>query len=345
MTVKVGINGFGRIGHLIYRDWAQRIRKGQNMPYEIVAANDVTDAKTLAHTLKYDTAYGLFDCSCDVDKSEIHVPDIGRTIKILSIKDPAELPWKDLGVDIVVESTGKFTDGEGCSKHIKAGAKKVLISAPGKGEGIDLTVVHGVNHTLYDASKHNIISNASCTTNCLAPIAKVLNDNLGIEAGLMTTVHSYTADQRLVDGIHKDYRRARAAAYNMIPTTTGAAKAIGLVIPELSGKMSGYAVRVPTLTVSFVDLVCWVKKPTTVNEINSIFKAAAEGPMKGTISYETEPKVSSDFIGSNYSANFDPEYTMVTGDRLVKILAWYDNEWGYVRTMNDILSYMVQQGL
>jgi glyceraldehyde-3-phosphate dehydrogenase type I len=345
MTVKVGINGFGRIGHLIYRNWAIRVRKGEKVPYEIVAANDITDAKTLCHTLKYDTAYGFFDCTCDADKSEIQVPDIKRSIKILSVKDPADIPWKDMGVDVVIESTGKFTDRESCDKHRKAGAKKIIISAPGKGDGPDLTVVYGVNHQLYDAAKHNVISNASCTTNCLAPIAKVLNDNFGIEAGLMTTVHSYTADQRLVDGIHKDLRRARAAACNMIPTSTGAAKAIGQVIPELNGKMSGYAVRVPTLTVSFVDLVCWLGKATTVKEVNSVFQAAAEGPMKGIIKYETEQKVSSDFIGAEFSANFDAEYTQMTGGKLVKVLGWYDNEWGYVHTLTHILAYMVDKGI
>jgi glyceraldehyde 3-phosphate dehydrogenase len=220
-----------------------------------------------------------------------------------------------------------------------------MISAPGKGEGIDLTVVHGVNHLLYDPAKHKVISNASCTTNCLAPIAKVLNDGPGIEAGLMTTIHSYTGDQNLVDGIHKDLRRARAAACNLVPTTTGAAKAVGLVIPDLKGKLTGYAVRVPTPTVSFVDLTCWLKKATTVDEVNSLMKAAAEGPMKGILFYETEPKVSTDFQKSTYASIFDSELTEVVGDRLVKVISWYDNEWGYVQTLTDVITYMVQKGI
>jgi glyceraldehyde 3-phosphate dehydrogenase len=344
MTVKVGINGFGRIGHLIYRNWAQKVIRGEQLGWEIVAANDVTDAKTLCHTLKYDTVYREFGCSVDEKTSVINVPGLQTPLNMISYKDPLELPWKDMGVEFVIEATGKFTDRGGCEKHLKAGAKRVIISAPGKGD-IDLTVVHGVNHELYDPGKHFIMSNASCTTNCLAPIAKVLNDSLGIEAGLMTTVHSYTADQRLVDGIHSDFRRARAAACNMIPTTTGAAKAVGLVIPELKGKLTGFAVRVPTPSVSFVDLVCWLKKATKVEEVNEMFKAASEGAMKGIIRYETEPKVSSDFIAMEYSSIVDPEYTMVVGDKLVKILGWYDNEWGYVHTLTDVLTYMVKKGI
>jgi glyceraldehyde 3-phosphate dehydrogenase len=345
MTVKVGINGFGRIGRIIARNWAGRLRHGEKVPWDIVAVNDITTPKIMEHTLKYDTIYHKFDCELDEAASEIQLKDLGKKIKLLSYRDPAELPWKDMGVDVVIESTGIFTDRPGCEKHLKAGAKKVFISAPGKGDGPDLTVVHGVNHELYDPKKHNIISNASCTTNCLAPVAKVLHEGIGIEAGLMTTIHAYTHDQNLVDGIHKDLRRARAAAINMVPTSTGAAKAVGLVIPALKGKLTGYAVRVPVPTVSFVDLTCWMLKATKVEEINSMMKAAAEGPMKGIISYETEPKVSSDFIGSVYSSNFDSEYTQVVCDKMVKVIAWYDNEWGYVQTMNDIVTYVVNKGL
>ncbi|MFH1675492.1 MAG: type I glyceraldehyde-3-phosphate dehydrogenase, partial [bacterium] len=272
------------------------------------------------------------------------LPDIGKTIKCLTINTPAELPWKDMGVDIAVEATGKFTERKACMTHLDAGAKRIFISAPGKGDGPDLTVVWGVNHKLYDPSKHIIVSNASCTTNCLAPIAKVLHENLGIEAGLMLTVHSYTATQNLLDNSHKDLRRSRAAACNLIPTTTGAAKAVGLVIPELKGKLTGFAVRVPTPTVSFIDLTCMVGKDTSKEEVNKLFKDAAEGPMKDIIYYETEPLVSSDYAGTRYSSIFDSDLTHVIGGKLVKVIGWYDNEWGYTEALVDMLGYMVEKG-
>jgi glyceraldehyde 3-phosphate dehydrogenase len=345
MTVKIGINGFGRIGRLIVRNWVGRLRAGEKVPWDIVAVNDISTSQVMAHTLKYDTTYRFCDCMLDEKADEIVFKDLGKRIKLLTHKDPAELPWKALDTPLILEATGKFTDREGCDKHIKAGAKKVMISAPGKGDGPDLTVVHGVNHEMYDPAKHVVISNASCTTNCLAPISKVLNDSFKIEAGLMVTVHSYTGDQNLVDGIHKDLRRARAAACNIVPTSTGAAKAIGLVIPDLKGKMTGYALRVPTPTVSLVDLTTYLGKATTVAEVNAAMKTASEGSLKGILSYEVDPKVSSDFIGSTFASNFDPEYTQMSGDKLVKIVSWYDNEWGYVQTMTDMITYMVNKGL
>ncbi|HDS30342.1 MAG TPA: type I glyceraldehyde-3-phosphate dehydrogenase [Firmicutes bacterium] len=345
MTVKVGINGFGRIGRLIVRIWANALRRGEKLPWDIVAVNSRSNTKVKGHTLRYDTIYGRFDCEYDESTDEIHLPDIGKTIKCLVVNDPSELPWKEMGVDISVEATGKFTDRVGCQKQLDAGAKKVFISAPGKGDGPDLTVVYGINHKLYDPSKHAIISNASCTTNCLAPMAKVLNDNLGIEAGLMVTIHAYTHTQNLLDNSHKDLRRARAAACNLIPTTTGAAKAVGLVIPELKGKLTGFAIRVPTPTVSFVDLTCMVKKETDENEVKMLFKEAAEGPMKGIIYYETEPTVSSDHEGTRYSAIFDSEFCHVMGGKLVKCIGWYDNEWGYTEALNMMLTHMVEKGI
>jgi glyceraldehyde 3-phosphate dehydrogenase len=345
MTAKVGINGFGRIGRLIVRIWAAAIRRGEKVPWDIVAVTSRSSTKVKGHTLKHDTIYGRFDCEYDEDKNEIRLPDIGKTIKCLIAGDPAELPWKEMGIDISVEATGKFTDRAGCQKQLDAGAKRVFVSAPGKGDGPDLTVVYGVNHKLYDPSKHRIVSNASCTTNCLAPIAKVLNDNLGIEAGLMITIHSYTATQNLLDNSHKDLRRARAAACNLIPTTTGAAKAVGLVIPELKGRLTGFAVRVPTPTVSFVDLTCWVGKETDENAVRDIFKKAANGPMKGIIYYETEPTVSSDYIGTRYSSIFDSEFCHVIGGKLVKVIGWYDNEWGYTEALNMTLTHMVEKGV
>jgi glyceraldehyde 3-phosphate dehydrogenase len=257
--------------------------------------------------------------------------------------NPAELPWKDLGIDISIEATGKFADREGCMKQIQAGAKKVFLSAPGKGDGPDFTVVWGVNHEKYDPAKHMIVSNASCTTNCLAPMTKVLQDGLGIEAGLMLTIHSYTATQNILDNSHKDLRRARACALNMIPTSTGAAKAVGLVIPEVKGKMTGFAIRVPTPSVSIVDLTCWVGKETSAEEVNKLFKAAAEGNMKGIIKYETEPTVSCDHEKTPYSTIFDAEFTLVMGGRLVKTIAWYDNEWGYTEALVNVLNYMASK--
>jgi glyceraldehyde 3-phosphate dehydrogenase len=345
MSVKVGINGFGRIGRLIVRIWAERIRRGEDPGWEIVAVNSRSRTQIKGHTLKFDTIYGRFNSEYNETTNEITLPDIGKTIKCLECNDPSELPWKEMGVDISIEATGKFTDREGCQKQLDAGAKKVFISAPGKGDGPDVTFVWGINHGLYDPGKHNIISNASCTTNCLAPISKVLNDSLGIEAGLMLTVHAYTATQNLLDNSHKDLRRARGAALNLIPTSTGAAKAIGLVIPELKGKLNGFAIRVPTPTVSFVDLTCWVGKGTSEDEVNRIFKDAADGSMKDIIYYETEPTVSSDHEGTRYSAIFDSELTRVVGDRLVKIIGWYDNEWGYTEALVDMLNYMVQKGI
>lgn len=344
MTVKVGINGFGRIGRLIVRIWADRLRKGEDVPWDIVAVNSRSKTRIKGHTLKYDTVYHKFDCEIDEDADEIRLPDLGKTIKCLTANDPSELPWKEMGVDISVEATGKFTDRKGCMKHIEAGASKVFISAPGKGEGPDITVVWGINHKDYDPSVHNIVSNASCTTNCLAPMVKVLNDGLGIEAGLMLTIHAYTASQNILDNSHKDLRRARACACNMIPTSTGATKAVGLVIPEVQGKLNGYAIRVPTPTVSFVDLTCWVGRETSKEEVNEIFKTAAEGSMKGVIKYETDPTVSSDHEATKFSAIFDSDLTQVMGGKLVKTLGWYDNEWGYTEALVDVLTYMVNKG-
>ena len=344
MTVKIGINGFGRIGRLIVRIWAERLRRGEDVPWDIVAVNSRSKTKIKGHTLKYDTVYHHFDCDYSEDADEIYLPDLGKTIKCLTANDPSELPWKELGVDISVEATGKFTDRQGCMKQMEAGARKVFITAPGKGEGPDLTVVWGVNHEDYDPSKHDIVSNASCTTNCLAPMTKVLHEGLGIEAGLMLTIHAYTATQNILDNSHKDLRRARACACNMIPTTTGAAKAVGLVIPEVQGKMTGYAIRVPTPTVSIVDLTCLVGKDTSKEEVNELFKAAADGPMKGVIKYETDPTVSSDHEKTVYSTVFDADLTLVMGGKLVKTVAWYDNEWGYTEALVDVLTYMVNKG-
>ncbi len=344
MAAKVGINGFGRIGRLILRIWAERLRKGEKLPWDIVAINSRSSTKTKGHTLRYDTVYHRFDCEYDEGANEVRLPDIGKTIKCLVHNDPSELPWKDLGVDIAVEATGKFNEREACMKHIKAGAKKAFLSAPGKGDGPDLTVVWGVNHTDYDPKKHVIVSNASCTTNCLAPLAKVLHEGLGIQAGLMLTIHAYTSTQNILDNSHKDLRRARAAACNMIPTSTGAAKAVGLVLPQLKGKLTGFAIRIPTPTVSFIDLTCIVGKDTTVEEVNNLFKVAAEGPMKGIIKYETEPSVSSDHEKTPYSTIYDAELTEVMGGRLVKTLAWYDNEWGYTEALVDVLTHMVKKG-
>jgi len=343
MTVKVGINGFGRIGRLIVRIWAGRIRRGEEVPFDIVAVNSRSSTKVKGHTLKHDTVYHKFNCEYDESTNDIHLPDIGKTIKCLIVGTPGELPWADMGVDIAVEATGKFTKRVDCLKHIEAGAKKVFISAPGKGDGPDLTVVWGINHTDFDPDKHAIVSNASCTTNCLAPMVKVLNDNLGIEAGLMCTTHAYTASQNILDNSHKDLRRARACACNIIPTTTGAAKAVALVLPEVKGKLTGYALRVPTPTVSLVDLTCMVKKDTDADSVNALFKEAAEGAMKGVIKYETEPTVSSDHEGTNYSTIFDSEFTQVIGGRLVKTLGWYDNEWGYTEALVDVLIHMIKK--
>jgi len=329
--MRVGINGFGRIGRLVFRAAMGKAN------IDIVGMNDITDAKTLAHLLKYDSTYGILDAKVEAKDNSILVND--KEYKVFTIKNPAELPWKDLGVEIVVEATGIFRSRDKAAAHLEAGAKKVIITAPSKGEPADCTVVLGVNEGMYDPSKHHVISNASCTTNCLAPIAKVLNDRFGIEQGFMTTIHAYTMDQRLLDAPHKDLRRARAAAHSIIPTTTGAAKAIGLVIPELKGKLDGIAVRVPTIDASLVDLTCVVKSATSVDEVNSAFKEASKTNMKKYIQYIEVPLVSCDFIGNSYSAIFDAMETFVLG-KLVKVLAWYDNEYGYACRVVDLIEYI-----
>ena len=337
METRVGINGFGRIGRLVLK--AMLERGGGTL--EVVAVNDLTDAATNAHLFKYDSNYGVYPGTVEVQGDSIVID--GAKVRVLSERDPSRIPWGTLGVDIVLESTGLFTDGEKAGAHRSAGAKKVIISAPAKNE--DVTVVLGVNEGLYDPSKHHIISNASCTTNCVAPVVKVLNDSFGISRGLMTTIHSYTNDQRILDVFHKDLRRARAAALNMIPTTTGAAKVVGVVIPELKGKLHGIAIRVPTPTVSLVDFVADVKTKVTVEDVNSAFAAAAEGGLKGLLQYCTEPLVSCDFKGSPYSAIFDSLSTMVMDDTMVKVLAWYDNEWGYSCRLADLAAFVAGKGI
>ena len=327
MAIRIGINGFGRIGRNVFR-------AGVNSPeLEFVAVNDITDAKTLGYLLKHDSVIGNFSGTVEVKEGSLTVN--GKQLKVLSEKDHTKLPWKDLGVDIVIESTGlkHFTDGDAAKQHLANGAKKVIISAPAKQP--DVTIALGVNDSVYDPVKHNIISNASCTTNCLAPVAKVLLQNFGIKKGLMTTIHSYTNDQKLLDLPHSDLRRARAAALNMIPTSTGAAKAIGLVIPELKGKMDGIAVRVPTPNVSLVDLVIDSEKSTTKEAVNEAFKKAANGPLKNIIEYSDEPLVSSDFRSNPHSAIFDAPLTFVI-DNMIKVCAWYDNEWGYSCRVIDL---------
>jgi glyceraldehyde 3-phosphate dehydrogenase len=337
MAVKVGINGLGRIG----RQALKAIMERQSH-LEVVAVNDITDTATNAHLLRYDSNYGRFPGKVEVDGNDLVVN--GQRIKVFAEKDPAKLPWRDLGVDIVIESTGLFTDKEKAQVHITAGgAKKVIISAPAKGE--DLTIVLGVNEGMYDPAKHHVISNASCTTNCLAPAAKVIHDNFGIVRGLMTTVHAYTNDQRILDLQHKDLRRARAAAMSIIPTTTGAAKALALVIPDLKGKFHGFALRVPVSTVSVVDFVAELKREVTVDEVNAAFKAAAEGPMKGILGVEEEPLVSIDFKGDDRSSIVDAGLTMVMGGNMVKVVAWYDNEWGYACRVADLCAFLAQKGL
>jgi glyceraldehyde 3-phosphate dehydrogenase len=326
MTVKVGINGFGRIGRNYYR---ALVAAGADL--EVVAVNDLTDNHTLAHLLKYDSILGRFPGEVTYDDDAIYVN--GKAIKAFAEKDPANLPWGDLGVDIVIESTGFFTDGTKAKAHLDAGAKKVLISAPAKNE--DITIVMSVNDDKYDPAIHNIISNASCTTNCLAPMAKALNDGLGIVKGLMTTIHAYTQDQNLQDAPHKDLRRARAAALNMVPTTTGAAKAVALVLPELKGKLDGYAMRVPIPTGSATDLTFEASRETTVEEVNAIVKAAAEGPMKGRLVYTEDPIVSKDIETDPASCIFDAQLTKVIGNQ-VKVVGWYDNEWGYSNRLVDL---------
>ena len=335
MSVKVGINGFGRIGRNV-------VRAALNNPeIEFVAVNDLTDTATLAHLTKYDSVLGGLQEEVKADADSITIGS--KKIKVFAIKDPAEIDWSSLGVQIVVESTGRFTDRKDAAKHLKGTVKKVIISAPAKDE--DVTLVLGVNNEAYDPSKHHVISNASCTTNCLAPVAKVINDAYGIQKGSMTTIHSYTNDQNVLDFPHKDLRRARAAAINMIPTTTGAAKAIGLVIPGLKGKLDGYAMRVPTPDVSVVDLVAVLDKPTTDKEVNALLKAAAEGPMKGILAYTADPVVSSDMLHNPNSSIVDSQLTKVLDGNLLKVVAWYDNEWGYSCRVNDLTLFLSQKGL
>ena len=331
--VRVAINGFGRIGRNFLR--ASKGNKG----FEIVAINDLTNSKTLAHLLKYDSVHGIFDA--DVRDTGTGISIDGKEIKISAVTAPEKLPWKDLGVDIVVESTGLFTDRASASKHMDAGANYVIISAPAKEP--DATVCMGVNEETLDVSKHKIISNASCTTNCLAPVAKVLLNEFGLIRGLMTTIHSYTNDQRILDLPHKDLRRARAAALSMIPTTTGAAKAVGLVLPQLKGKLDGMAIRVPTPNVSVVDLVAEVGRDTTAEEVNAAMKKAAEGPMKGVLQYTEEPIVSIDCNGNGHSSVLDAGVTKVMEGRLVKVLSWYDNEWGYSSRLRDLILYILKK--
>ncbi len=331
MTVKIGINGFGRIGRNFFR---AALAKGSEL--EIVAVNDLTDNKSLAHLLKYDSITGRLDATVELDGDRIIVN--GKPIIVLEERDPANLPWGELGVEIVIESTGRFTAAEDARKHITGGAKKVLVSAPASGDNV-ATIVLGVNEGIYDPEVHDVISNASCTTNCLAPLAKVLLDNFGIERGLMTTVHAYTADQNLQDGPHSDLRRARAAAANIIPTSTGAAKALGLVIPELVGKLDGYALRVPVPTGSITDLTVETTKPATVAEINAAYKAAAEGPLKGILKYTEDPIVSSDIVSDPHSSIFDAGLTKVIGSQ-VKVASWYDNEWGYSNRLVDLTEFV-----
>jgi glyceraldehyde 3-phosphate dehydrogenase len=330
MTIKVGINGFGRIGRMVFR--AGLAKKG----VEFVAINDLTDTKTLAHLLKYDSTAGRLDADIKCTDKSLIVN--GKEIKVYAEKDPAKIPWGDVGAEYVVESTGLFTERSKAAVHLEAGASKVIISAPA--EKPDITIVMGVNQTEYDPRTHNIVSNASCTTNCLAPVCKVLLDNFGIEKGLMTTTHAYTGDQRLLDFPHKDLRRARAAALSMVPTTTGAAKAVSLVLPKLAGKLNGLAIRVPTPNVSVVDLVAQLSRPATVDEVNKALKEAAEGPLKGILAYCDLPLVSIDFNGTEVSSTVDAMSTMAVGGDMIKVLSWYDNEYGYSCRVVDLIIYM-----
>ena len=330
MAVKVGINGFGRIGRNIFRAALNE------SDIDFVAVNDITSAEMLAHLLKYDSALGTLDADVACEEDALIVN--GKKIKVLGERDPADLPWGDLGVEVVVESTGLFRERDLATKHLTAGAKKVIISAPAKDE--DITIVLGVNHEKYNKDEHHIISNASCTTNCLAPVAKVLLDNFGIKRGLMTTIHAYTSDQRILDAPHKDMRRARAAALSMIPTTTGAAAATGLVLPELVGKLDGMAIRIPTPNVSLVDLVAELEKDVSAEDVNAAMKEAAEGSLKGILQYMDVPLVSVDFNGNPYSSIFDSIATMSLSGGFVKVLSWYDNEWGYSNRVKDLIKYI-----
>jgi len=337
MTTKIGFNGFGRIGRLTLRA-VNQYRSGE---LEVVAINDLTDTKTNAHLLKWDSTYGPYPGKVEAAEDSIIVD--GKKVKVLAERDPANIPWKDYGVDIVIESTGLFTDATKAAAHLQGGAKKVLISAPARNE--DVTVVLGVNEDQYIPDKHNIISNASCTTNCIAPVVKVLHQSFGVNKGLMTTIHGYTNDQRLLDMFHRDLRRARAAAMNIIPTTTGAARLVGAIIPELKGKVHGLAFRVPVATVSVVDFVADLDKEVTVEQVNQAFQTAAEGSLSGILEYCQEELVSMDFKGNPASAIFDAPSTMVIADNMVKVLAWYDNEWGYSCRLADLAAYVVDKGL
>ncbi|HYB99239.1 MAG TPA: type I glyceraldehyde-3-phosphate dehydrogenase [Candidatus Limnocylindrales bacterium] len=332
MSMRVGVNGFGRIGRNMLRAALGRSE------FEIVAVNDLTSAQTLAHLLKHDSVHGAFPATVEVSGNDIAVD--GKTVRVLSVRNPKELPWKELGVDVVVESTGMFTKREQAAQHLEAGARKVIISAPAS--GVELTVCYGVNHQSYDPAQHHVISNASCTTNCLAPVAKVLHESFGLRRGMMTTVHSYTNDQRILDLPHEDLRRARAANLSMIPTTTGAAKAVGLVLPELKGKLDGMAIRVPTPNVSVVDLVFETDKRPSKEEINAAVKAAAEGPLKGILQYCEEQLVSSDFNGNRHSSIFDADITKVLEPGFAKILSWYDNEMGFSARMCDVTAMIAK---
>lgn len=336
MATRVGINGFGRIGRQSLKAMLERYPND----IEVVAVNDLTDTKTNAHLFKYDSTYGRFAGEVEAGAESLTIN--GHTIKVLSQRDPAQIPWGDLGIDVVVESTGIFTDADKAAAHRKGGAKKVIISAPAKGE--DLTIVLGVNDDKYDPAKHHIISNASCTTNCLAPAVKVINDKFGIERGMMNTIHSYTNDQRILDVVHKDLRRARTAGANIIPTSTGAARALALVIPELKGRFDGMSLRVPTVTVSIVDFVANIRQETTVEELNNAFKEASHGHLKGILEYTEEPLVSTDFRGDSHSSIVDGLSTMVIGGNMIKVLAWYDNEWGYSSRVADLTNFVGKKG-
>ncbi|MCL6583605.1 MAG: type I glyceraldehyde-3-phosphate dehydrogenase [bacterium] len=335
MSIRVGINGFGRIGRNVFR------ASMGNKDINIVAVNDITDAKTLAHLLKYDSILGTLDAQVEAREGVLVVN--GQEVRVFAEKDPANLPWKELGVEVAVESTGLFLDREKAGKHLEAGAKRVIITAPAKDP--DVTIVLGVNDDMYRPESHRIVSNASCTTNCLAPVAKVLAARFGFKRGIMTTIHSYTNDQKILDQPHKDLRRARAAALSMIPTTTGAAKAVGLVLPSLKGKLDGIAIRVPTPNVSLVDLVAEVEQKVTADQVNASFKEAAQGSLKGILGVSEEPLVSIDFQGNQLSSIVDLPYTKIIDDTMVKVLAWYDNEWGYSARVRDLILFMAQKGL
>jgi glyceraldehyde 3-phosphate dehydrogenase len=336
MTTKIGINGFGRIGRLVMRATMEK-----KADIDVAVVNDLTDTKTNAHLFKYDSSYGIYPGKVEATSDTIIVD--GKSVKVIAERDPARIPWKDYGVEIVVESTGLFTDASKAAAHRQGGAKKVIISAPAKGE--DITIVMGVNEDKYDPAKHHIISNASCTTNCIAPVVKILHDSFGVTRGLLTTAHSYTNDQRLLDQFHKDLRRARSAALSIIPTSTGAARAVTLVIPELSGKLHGIALRVPTPTVSICDFVADLNKEVTDKKVNEAFMKAASGPLKGILEYCEEPLVSIDFKGNPASSIVDAENTLVIDGSMVKVLSWYDNEWGYSNRVIDLVSFMVRKGI